>query len=1095
MKTIEKGLKKFNFPEILVDLHRNRKTGTLTIYTGDVTKKVFFDKGNAIFSSSTDEEERLGEMLIKLGKITIEQYDKSVEVLKETGKRQGTILVELGYLTPKDLVLGVKAQVREIIYNLFPVEFANYAFEEGPLPNREVITLQMSVGTLIYEGMKRINNVVRVKRDMPDMDSVLVVNENGDDCFRDIVLSPRDKAMLASIDGEKTIKELVDSSPSATFEAMKTLYVLYITGKVVLRETPFHAEKQSAGGVEGVSSLSVAEDEFHERVNELFSHLHNLKPHDLLGIDETSDAETVQNNYYKLMNKYHPDQGTSSTDPIMVDKLIAISEEIQKAYTLLRDDDKRKEYFHDLTHALGKGTHDSFGEGDFKMEIRGTSGLARSLLGESDHEPPAGAQASDLFNGISFQESSSFADFNSFEEKREDLVEQSGEYIYILDEEPQEPFHQKDSEGTPATGFDSVVPPVHMDEAAENIYGYATKDAEEEIVAESDSFFDGKEANDLAEEAERAGENGFPFEGGRLENASDDFAGKVSLSESVDRDERGEKTEVSEHYEGFGITKYEIGAEMFFGINIRVIDMSVNGIALEVDRQLRVGKVFLMNFYDGDKTISVKAEVVRSEVTDSASVASGDGTLAYTVGMKFRELTAATMQNIAAFIAKHKVDDKKIVSYCMLNGIRVNDRLQIDPAEKNVLDVVNPCRIKGLSLSRMLIESEEEIDLYETVRMKISLREGDTISVLGSAVSCRAMGSDPELYTIEIEFTDISAEDRVKLKALLEEISRRAQSEVNFEGSGDRKDEKLNALMGETHETITPHSEGGQAEDSAGYRASPVQESVNAELVGLISEIKLLLGEIRAELSAMSAQKNPIVEIEHSPKEGESFDLAGVHAAGVPQEVVDDERGDIPKKSEQLTESVTDFLHEQDRGVTHIQDKTGPKVGAAVQEKTTKRKKLQAWHILIPSLFLIAALASFLVMSAPLKKKTVSQPAQQSEAEKESIPPVQKTQEQQHVAIPDTRELPPAPAVQKAPHTLELIASDSTWLSATIDDKTTKEMLMKPGDRVTWTAKNSISLVIGNAAGVQILFDGQVISTRGGKGKVVRLQLPKSKSS
>jgi Domain of unknown function (DUF4388) len=56
MKTVEKELKNFNFPEILIDKHRNRKTGTLTVDTSDVIKKVYLDKGKAVFASSTDED-------------------------------------------------------------------------------------------------------------------------------------------------------------------------------------------------------------------------------------------------------------------------------------------------------------------------------------------------------------------------------------------------------------------------------------------------------------------------------------------------------------------------------------------------------------------------------------------------------------------------------------------------------------------------------------------------------------------------------------------------------------------------------------------------------------------------------------------------------------------------------------------------------------------------------------------------------------------------------------------------------------------------------------------------------------------------------
>ena len=103
-------------------------------------------------------------MLIKAGKITMEQCDESVRLLKRTGKRQGAILVDLGYLTPKDLFWGVKYQVMEIIYSLFQIEDGEYEFLEGEIPHDEVITLKMSIGNLIYEGVKRIDNWTRIRK-------------------------------------------------------------------------------------------------------------------------------------------------------------------------------------------------------------------------------------------------------------------------------------------------------------------------------------------------------------------------------------------------------------------------------------------------------------------------------------------------------------------------------------------------------------------------------------------------------------------------------------------------------------------------------------------------------------------------------------------------------------------------------------------------------------------------------------------------------------------------------------------------------------------------------------------------------------------
>jgi len=78
-------------------------------------------------------------------------------------------------------------------------------------------------------------------------------------------------------------------------------------------------------------------------------------------------------------------------------------------------------------------------------------------------------------------------------------------------------------------------------------------------------------------------------------------------------------------------------------------------------------------------------------------------------------------------------------------------------------------------------------------------------------------------------------------------------------------------------------------------------------------------------------------------------------------------------------------------------------------------------------------------------------------------------------------------------HTLELIANEETWIFVTIDEKESKERLLKPGTRAKWTARSGFSLKIGNAGGIKLLFDGKEIGPLGEKGKVVKLRLPSVK--
>jgi tetratricopeptide (TPR) repeat protein len=328
------NIKEFSIPRILLYLNRNRKTGTLIITTLTFTKKVYIDKGDAIFASSTFKDDRLGEMLVKAGKITIQQLEESVEFLKSKKKRQGAILVELGYLTPKDLFWGVKYQVKEIIHSLFSLHEAKYEFIEGDLPKNEVITLKMSMGNLIYEGVKNINNLNLIMKEM-DINSILKLSADPESLFQDIELDDQDKKLLFRIDGRKTVKEIADSSPNGSFEALKILYALWATGTLEEKE---EVQEQAEVPLEEIlNPVSDEEEAFIKRVYEVYSNLGNLTSEELLEVDKNSDAETINRNYYRLIKEFHPDRYFASADLSVKDKLIAIFDAIKKAYNILKE--------------------------------------------------------------------------------------------------------------------------------------------------------------------------------------------------------------------------------------------------------------------------------------------------------------------------------------------------------------------------------------------------------------------------------------------------------------------------------------------------------------------------------------------------------------------------------------------------------------------------------------------------------------------------------------------------------------------------------------------------------------------------------------
>lgn len=85
-------------------------------------------------------------------------------------------------------------------------------------------------------------------------------------------------------------------------------------------------------------------------------------------------------------------------------------------------------------------------------------------------------------------------------------------------------------------------------------------------------------------------------------------------------------------------------------------------------------------------------------------------------------------------------------------------------------------------------------------------------------------------------------------------------------------------------------------------------------------------------------------------------------------------------------------------------------------------------------------------------------------------------------------EMPPREVGQK--HRLTFEANQETWVQVKADAGKPQSVLLKPGDTREWEASEKVSLVIGNAGGVQLKWDGKPVAIPGKSGSVVRFRLP-----
>ena len=77
---------------------------------------------------------------------------------------------------------------------------------------------------------------------------------------------------------------------------------------------------------------------------------------------------------------------------------------------------------------------------------------------------------------------------------------------------------------------------------------------------------------------------------------------------------------------------------------------------------------------------------------------------------------------------------------------------------------------------------------------------------------------------------------------------------------------------------------------------------------------------------------------------------------------------------------------------------------------------------------------------------------------------------------------------------LAIEARDLSWIRITEDQNPSYQVMLKPGDRIERLASDYFQLDIGNAGGVNLIYQGKSLGSLGKQGEVIHLRLPEKKS-
>lgn len=226
---------KSNVPPVAIDpaymisrAFSDNVTGGLRFVSGGAERTIYFHQGRPIVATSNIPEERIGQILIRKGRITPKELEQALHQVQKGKKRLAQIMVDMGVMTMREHDEELAEQYAERILALFAWREASVEFQPTPPPD-ELVQILLPPERLVAEGLRRHYEPARLQAALFDPNRVLRLAPDANKRVPYLVLEPLEAAALVLIDGRRTMGEIVAQAPGRV-EAIRALYATMCLG-------------------------------------------------------------------------------------------------------------------------------------------------------------------------------------------------------------------------------------------------------------------------------------------------------------------------------------------------------------------------------------------------------------------------------------------------------------------------------------------------------------------------------------------------------------------------------------------------------------------------------------------------------------------------------------------------------------------------------------------------------------------------------------------------------------------------------------------------------------------------------------------------
>jgi DNA-binding response OmpR family regulator len=213
------------------------KSGVLVVADGTTEVTICLRDGliDLVQARGAGREFRLGRYFVEHGLVTDQDIDRllresqpprSVEE-RAARKLLGDLLVDSGRVTSEQLRDALARQSSELVYEVLRWPAGRFEFRrEAPPSLAESARLGLPVASVVMEGFRRVDEWRLVESGLGSFEAVLVKDIGAVDAIDVDRLAIAEQRLLNMVDGECTVREIIEQSHMSSFDACKILFQL-----------------------------------------------------------------------------------------------------------------------------------------------------------------------------------------------------------------------------------------------------------------------------------------------------------------------------------------------------------------------------------------------------------------------------------------------------------------------------------------------------------------------------------------------------------------------------------------------------------------------------------------------------------------------------------------------------------------------------------------------------------------------------------------------------------------------------------------------------------------------------------------------------